>query len=99
MHFFLFRRSFRLLPGLRLAPGKRSTSLSVSGRGTHFTGLSYTEVSKPPLPDRGGGAGFFTVATPSGDAARGWPWVLLAFAILLLIAWSSLGTDFRSISG
>jgi hypothetical protein len=59
MGFFRFRRSFGLLPGLRLNIGKRSASLSVGVRGAHVTfgksgarttvglpgtGLSYTEV-------------------------------------------------------
>ena len=63
MGFFRFRRSFRLLPGVRLNLGKRSTSVSLGVRGAHVTlggpqgtrttvglpgtGLSYTEVSKP----------------------------------------------------
>ena len=59
MAFFRFRRSIRLLPGLRLNIGKRSASLSMGVRGAHVTlgktgvrttvgipgtGLSYTEV-------------------------------------------------------
>ena len=34
---FRFRRSIRLLPGIRINLGKRSASLSVGGRGAHVT--------------------------------------------------------------
>ena len=59
MGFFRFRRSFRILPGVRLNVGKRSTSVSLGVRGAHVTfgkrgtrttvgvpgtGVSYTEV-------------------------------------------------------
>jgi hypothetical protein len=60
MGFFRFRRSFRILPGVRVNVGKRSTSVSVGVRGAHVTigksgtrttvgvpgtGMSYTEVT------------------------------------------------------
>ncbi len=60
MGFFRFRRSIKLLPGVRWNIGKKSTSLSFGGRGVHYTvgtsgsrstvgipgtGLSYTETS------------------------------------------------------
>lgn len=35
MGFWRFRRSFRVLPGLRLNLGKRSASVSVGVRGAH----------------------------------------------------------------
>jgi hypothetical protein len=56
---FRFRRSIRILPGLRLNIGKRGVSTSIGGRGAHITighgkvretvglpgtGLSYTHV-------------------------------------------------------
>src|SRR3984957_7940084 len=59
---FRFRRSIRILPGLRLNVGKRGVSASIGGRGAHVTfgrtgtrttigipgtGLSYTHVDKP----------------------------------------------------
>ena len=58
---FRFRRSFRLLPGIRVNLGKRGASLSVGVRGAHVTvgptgtrttvglpgsGLSYTHLDK-----------------------------------------------------
>ena len=61
MGYFRFRRSFRILPGLRWNIGKRSSSVSLGGRGFHYTigsagarttvglpgtGLSYTSVNR-----------------------------------------------------
>ena len=61
MGYFRFRRSFRLLPGVRWNLGKRSSSVSLGGRGFHYTigsagtrttvglpgtGLSYTSVNR-----------------------------------------------------
>lgn len=61
MGFFRFRRSIKLLPGIRWNIGKKSTSLSFGGRGANYTvgtsgsrttvgipgtGLSYTEIHK-----------------------------------------------------
>ena len=60
MGYFRFRRSFKLLPGIRWNIGKKSTSVSLGGRGFHYTigssgtrttvglpgtGLSYTSVN------------------------------------------------------
>ena len=59
MGFFRFRRSVKIFPGVRWNFGKKSTSLSVGGRGAHYTfgtagsrttvgipgtGLSYTDI-------------------------------------------------------
>ncbi len=59
MGFFRFRRSVKLFPGIRWNFGKKSTSLSIGGRGANYTvgtsgsrttvgipgtGLSYTEI-------------------------------------------------------
>ena len=59
MGFFRFRRSIKLFPGVRWNIGKKSTSLSIGGRGAHYTmgtsgsrftagipgtGLSYTDI-------------------------------------------------------
>ncbi len=59
MGFFRFRRSVKILPGVRWNFGKNSTSLSIGGRGAHYTfgtsgsrttvgipgtGLSYTDI-------------------------------------------------------
>lgn len=61
MGFFRFRRSIRILPGLRWNFGKRGSSISIGGRGARVTfgssgtrstvgipgtGISYTEYSK-----------------------------------------------------
>lgn len=61
MGFFRFRRSVKILPGIRLNIGKRSSSISLGGRGAHYTigpsgnrttvglpgtGLSYTSVHR-----------------------------------------------------
>jgi hypothetical protein len=61
MGYFRFRRSFRIFPGLRWNIGKRSSSVSLGGRGFHYTigsagarttvglpgtGLSYTSVNR-----------------------------------------------------
>ena len=91
MGFFRFRRSFRLLPGIRLNLGKRSTSLSVGVRGAHVTfggpqgtrttvglagsGLSYTEVSKAHE----------AAQATQGSAARGWLWIVLLAAMAFLV--------------
>ena len=61
MGFFRFRRSIKLFPGVRWNLGKKSSSLSIGGRGAHYTvggprgsrttvgipgtGLSYTETT------------------------------------------------------
>ena len=61
MGFFRFRRSFKIMPGVRWNLGKRSSSVSFGGKGFHYTvggprgsrttvgipgtGLSYTETS------------------------------------------------------
>ena len=59
MGFFRFRRSVKIFPGVRWNFGKKSTSLSIGGRGAHYTfgtagsrttvgipgtGLSYTDI-------------------------------------------------------
>jgi hypothetical protein len=66
---FRFRRSIRVLPGLRLNVGKRGMSTSIGGRGAHVTigrgqlrdtvglpgtGLSYTQVEGPPKTHQDG---------------------------------------------
>jgi hypothetical protein len=92
---FRFRRSVRILPGIRLNFGRRSTSVSLGVRGAHVTfggsqgtrttvglpgtGLSYTEVHKPHAA-----APAPQQATdgslPKGNAARGWLWIVLLLA-------------------
>ena len=61
MGYFRFRRSFRILPGVRWNLGKKSSSVSLGGRGFHYTigssgtrttvgapgtGLAYTSVNR-----------------------------------------------------
>lgn len=61
MGFFRFRRTIKILPGIRWNIGKKSTSLSLGPRGAHFTvgtagsrttvgipgtGISYTDIHK-----------------------------------------------------
>ena len=61
MGYFRFRRSFRILPGVRWNLGKKSSSVSLGGRGFHYTigssgtrttvgapgtGLSYASVNR-----------------------------------------------------
>jgi hypothetical protein len=100
--YFRFRRSFRLLPGLRLNLGKRSASLSVGVRGAHVTfggpqgtrttisapgtGLSYTEVSKPAHAPPDASAA--PVEQPS--ASRGWLWLVL---LIVFAAWLIFGAS------
>ena len=67
MGYFRFRRSFKILPGLRWNIGKKSSSVSLGGRGFHYTigssgarttvglpgtGLSYTSVNRRKCVDR-----------------------------------------------
>jgi hypothetical protein len=88
---FRFRRSIRLLPGIRINLGKRSASLSIGGRGAHLTlrpghkaratvgipgtGMSYTE-----------GGGVVRRAVPAGQARlpQGVNWVGWLFAAVVL---------------
>lgn len=65
MGYFRFRRSVKILPGIRLNIGKRGVSTSIGVRGAHLTigktgtrttvglpgsGLSYTHLEKPHQP-------------------------------------------------
>jgi hypothetical protein len=67
MGYFRFRRSFKILPGVRWNLGKKSSSVSLGGRGFHYTigsygsrttvglpgtGLSYTSVSRRKRAER-----------------------------------------------
>ncbi|HLQ13108.1 MAG TPA: DUF4236 domain-containing protein [Steroidobacteraceae bacterium] len=96
MGFFRSRRSIRLLPGIRLNLGKRSTSISVGGRGAHVTfggprgtrttvglpgtGLSYTEVSKPHQEAQEAAQ----EPVPQGSTPRKWLWILLLTTALAM---------------
>jgi len=67
MGYFRFRRSFKILPGVKWNLGKKSSSVSVGGRGFHYTigsegarttvglpgiGLSYTSVNRRKRDNR-----------------------------------------------
>lgn len=92
---FRFRRSVRLLPGIRLNFGTRGVSTSVGGRGFTLNfgkrgirttvGISGTGVSYSELLTRN------STATSAGDAAPatghsfGWKtWVFILFAVVFL---------------
>jgi uncharacterized protein DUF4236 len=95
---FRFRRSVKILPGIRLNFGKRGVSTSIGVRGAHVTfgatgtrttvglpgsGLSYTHLDKPHRETR-------TLAAPEeippGSASRGRLWiVLIVVAVVVAI--------------
>jgi hypothetical protein len=99
---FRFRRSIKILPGIRINMGKRSASVSLGGRGAHVTlrpghkmratvglpgsGLSYT-------------AGGNVVQHPHAPAIKAEPdttrrnWLLgaLALTVVLCIVLTNLG--------
>lgn len=83
MGYFRFRRTLKILPGVRLNFNKRSASVSVGVRGAHYTvgpngkrmtvgipgtGLSYTDYQAAPRPRRSGA------------------WVLWVLGIIILLA-------------
>src|SRR5260221_11280088 len=90
---FRFRRSIRILPGLRLNMGKRGVSASVGVRGAHVTvghgkiretvgvpgtGLSYTHVNGTHQEARG--------EAPAAGVRRHIPWVCV-LVLLGLVAY------------
>jgi hypothetical protein len=98
-----FRRSIKILPGIRINLGKRSASVSVGGRGAHVTlrpghkvratvglpgtGLSYTE---------GGNVVHHPHHAPAIEAkptpaCRGWLLAALALTVILCIVLTNLG--------
>jgi Protein of unknown function (DUF4236) len=101
---FRFRRSIRILPGIRINLGKRSASLSVGGHGAHVTlrpghkmratvglpgtGLSYTE---------GGGIEPHTKpltvysAPPAGITWLGWLFAAVVLAVIIGMVMNNLG--------
>jgi hypothetical protein len=83
---FRFRRSIKILPGIRLNVGKRGISTSVGVRGAHVTigktgtrttvgipgsGVSYTHVKKPHVE-----AVPAPERPPKASAAWGWFWII-----------------------
>jgi hypothetical protein len=94
-----FRRSVKILPGIRLNFGKRGVSTSIGVRGAHVTvgkigtrttvglpgsGISYTHVEGTRQEPQGE-AQQLAVAEPlpKGKAWRGWLWIALAVAIVV----------------
>jgi Protein of unknown function (DUF4236) len=102
MGFFRFRRSFRILPGVRLNVGKRSTSVSLGVRGAHVTfgkrgtrttvsvpgtGVSYTEVT----PHRQETATMAATATPrsvepTSSGSTARGWLWIIVVTVVLVA-------------
>src|ERR1700680_1876731 len=93
---FRLRRSLKILPGVRLKVGKRGVSTSIGGRGAHVTfgksgtrttvgvpgtGLSYTHLEKPR---QSGGGESPAPQVPVGRAWRGWLWILVFVALVVL---------------
>jgi len=94
---FRFRRSIRILPGIRVNIGKRGVSTSIGVRGAHVTvghgkvretvgipgsGLSYTHVSATEKPSAP--TSITPMSKPSATRGLGWLIVLLAiFAYLI----------------
>jgi hypothetical protein len=94
---FRFRRSVKILPGIRLNFGKRGVSTSIGVRGAHVTfgrtgtrttvglpgsGLSYTHLDKPHRETP-------TLAAPEeirpGSASRGGLWIILIVVAVVVV--------------
>jgi hypothetical protein len=99
---FRFRRSIKVLPGVRLNFGKRGISTSIGVRGAHVTfgnsgtrttvglpgsGLSYTHLGNPHPPCTPK-----TGATPR-DPWRGILWLALILVVLFSAVLSHLATS------
>lgn len=98
---FRFRRSVKILPGIRLNFGKRGISTSIGVRGAHVTigktgtrttvglpgsGLSYTHLEKPHREVSTAVAEPPTNAEASpGSAWRGFLWIGLIVATLVIV--------------
>jgi hypothetical protein len=98
---FRFRRSIKILPGVRLNVGKRGISTSIGVRGAHVTlgksgtrttvsmpgtGLSYTHLEKPHHEDSVGSPAQEVPELSDGKAWRGWLWIVLIVVIVVGIA-------------
>jgi hypothetical protein len=95
---FRFRRSIRILPGLRLNVGKRGVSTSIGVRGAHVTighgkvretvglpgtGISYTQVEGTHAEPQGEAQpARVDEPLPKGNAWRGWLWIALLVAAI-----------------
>jgi hypothetical protein len=100
MGYFRFRRSIRILPGLRRSIGKRGVSTSIGVRGAHVTfgktgtrttvglpgsGLSYAHLDRPHQARPQRVADVL----PKGRAWRGWLMLLAIVAATIYFAWRS----------
>jgi uncharacterized protein DUF4236 len=100
---FRFRRSIRILPGIRLNFGKRGVSTSIGVRGAHVTvghgkvretvglpgsGISYTHV-EGTHQEAHSEAQQPTVPEPlpKGSARRRWSWIALAIGFVAFAAY------------
>lgn len=108
---FRFRRSIKILPGIRLYIGRRGVSTSLGVRGAHITvghgqvretvelpgtGLSYTHVSKT---DQGETSHVAPSAPPptvaTPSAARGWLWIAVIVFVVAVATWLLASCDSR----
>ena len=95
---FRFRRSIRVLPGIRLNLGRRGVSVSAGVRGAHVTmskdgtrttvglpgtGMSYTDYQRHPHIVEGD----TPVTTEPAAAGVSWVWVILLIAVV--VVWAS----------
>ena len=99
---FRFRRSIKILPGIRLSFGKRGISTSIGVRGAHVTfgksgtrttvglpgsGLSFTHLDKQRRERLVTLAPSLESSSQPGKAWRGWLWIaLILFAIAAAVA-------------
>jgi uncharacterized protein DUF4236 len=100
---FRFRRSIRIVPGIRRNFGKRGVSTSIGVRGAHITvghgkvretvdlsgtGLSYTEVHRTHQEGRSEAQSpALQDVLPKGRAWWGWLWIAIVVAIAARVLW------------
>jgi hypothetical protein len=102
---FRFRRSIKILPGIRLNFGKRGISTSIGVRGAHVTfdktgtrttvglpgsGLSYTHLDKRRRERLVALAPSLNSSTPPGSALRGWLWIALLVVVIASAAMQAM---------
>jgi len=103
---FRFRRSIKILPGIRLNFGKRGVSTSIGVRGAHVTfgksgtrttvrlpgsGISYTQLDKPRHEHAVPPAADHA---PESSAPPGNAWRGLLWIVLMIIAVGAVLTQF-----
>jgi hypothetical protein len=101
---FRFRRSVKILPGIRLNFGKRGISTSIGVRGAHVTfgksgtrttvglpgsGLSYTHLESRHAVERVESPTQHGPEMREGDAQRGCVWLAVIIAV---IVWWAVST-------